>query len=748
LQPGDLVGGDVHEFQSYVLVNGVVRDALSWSVDRDLVGDLPEQVVSAAGLNQATGSIEWGTRDDVTGEVHPWDPSSGWIPMVGDRVQIYVTDGVTSWPQFVGVIDDATGAVGEYGVASKIVDNIDKFSVRMNLPALLDAMPPLDTGVPRRMRLSPRFYLATAMRRAGYYLTPADEDGCVMSMPGIGSMWPLIGTLVRSRRTTAPGASPLGGGTFMQDATADYQPSVARAANVSTSITLCIPSDMAGVVAVTCSYGSASLALRVGGGNVSARVNGAVTISADRSGATIVQVLMRNGQIRLRSNTGLDHSAAASTGSGSTLMSNIQIYADGEGKFSGVQVAHPSVGREFSALGFTPTAVIGTGAFHEALAAGRATEDMTAKELLDEIGQALLIPFWIDEAGIARAVASDVLRSRPPVRTLTTLDDIKNLSWRRDLLGARTRVSANYEAATVNRRADYSLEVWASNEATVLGSNETHDTLIETPSDEAWIMVNEGLTVPGVSSLSAANKGIGTLAGGLYTDGVNEEWAVLPADVLTVALTRIKQGVWRVRHTTKTLAAGKQVELRTWSSTFSGRTELWPYWWDKELPRLRAKALVKFVDKTFGPVTAGSVGPELTHDCKSWATGNLETNETTVIENIVNFIAAHVTNPEPIIEGLDIVYDPRLQLGDVVTVSSPSLLGVEFRCLIVGVSLGADGAYSQSLKVRIISVTQTGITYQQFADAWGHSASYETFNTAWSALSTYQEFNTNPLEGA
>jgi len=341
-----------------------------------------------------------------------------------------------------------------------------------------------------------------------------------------------------------------------------------------------------------------------------------------------------------------------------------------------------------------------------------------------------------------------VLRSRPPVRTLTTLDDIKNLSWRRDLLGARTRVSANYEAATVNRRADYSLEVWASNEATVLGSNETHDTLIETPSDEAWIMVNEGLTVPGVSSLSAANKGIGTLAGGLYTDGVNEEWAVLPADVLTVALTRIKQGVWRVRHTTKTLAAGKQVELRTWSSTFSGRTELWPYWWDKELPRLRAKALVKFVDKTFGPVTAGSVGPELTHDCKSWATGNLETNETTVIENIVNFIAAHVTNPEPIIEGLDIVYDPRLQLGDVVTVSSPSLLGVEFRCLIVGVSLGADGAYSQSLKVRIISVTQTGITYQQFADAWGHSASYETFNTAWSALSTYQEFNTNPLEGA
>lgn len=745
--PGELRSSDIREYQSYILVNGVIREALSWSVSRGLSGDLPEQVTSGAGITQATGSVEWGTVDPVTKEVHPWDPSSGWIPMAGDRVQIYVTDGVTDWPQFVGVIDDATGAIGEYGVASKIVDNIDKFSARMDLPALLDAMPPIDQGAPRRMRLSPRFYLMAAMRRAGYFMSPQAEDGCVLSVPAIGSMWPLLGTLTRCQRNSDPTGSPIGN-VYMADVNAKYTPMVGRPATTPMSMSFGVPADNAGEVRMTCNYGDKNITMIFQNGQIRVSVNWVYVITKPADSATIFQLLLKNGQVRLRSNKGLDVSAAVSIGSGTTVLSRVDIVTATNGFVNGIQVSHPASTKEFEAVNFTPTATVTTGQFHEALAAGRGTEDMTAKELLDEIGQALLMPFWIDEAGNAKVIASDVLRNRAPVRTLTTLDDIKSLSWRRDLLGIRTQVSANYDSATINRRADYSLEVWASNESIVMGSNESHDTLIETPSDEAWIMVDEGLTIPGFSPLDKANKGIGTLAGGLYTDGVNEEWAFLPADVLTVDITRPKHGVWKIHHQTKALAAGKQVELRTWSGTFTGNTELWPYWWDKELPRLRAKAFVKFVQKTLGPVTAGKVGPELVHDCKTWATGHLETNETTIVQRIIDFIATQVTNPEPVIEGMDVVYDPRLQLGDVVTVSSPSLLGVEFRCLITGVDLSAGDSYTQSLTVRIISVTQTGVTYKQFADAWGGTASYETFNTAWGAISTYTDFNNDPLEGA
>ncbi|ALQ32204.1 hypothetical protein ATC04_17785 [Arthrobacter sp. YC-RL1] len=142
-------------YTSRVLVNGVVRPHLSWSVDRDLVGDLPEQVVAAGGVAQASGSIVWASDEDVSdGGRNPWNPSTGWIPAEGDKVQIFAGDGTSEWSQFVGVIDSSTGDIGG-GFQSKIVDRIDDFSRKVRLPALVDVMPPVEGQTAfRRFRLS------------------------------------------------------------------------------------------------------------------------------------------------------------------------------------------------------------------------------------------------------------------------------------------------------------------------------------------------------------------------------------------------------------------------------------------------------------------------------------------------------------------------------------------------------------------------------------------------------------------
>lgn len=747
MQPGSLVFSDVQAYKSRILVNGIERTHLSWDLGRDLSGDLPEQVVSGAGITQASGTVTWGTFDDVSGVVNPWNPASGWIPIEGDRVQIFVSDGVTEWQQFEGVVDDAGGDVSSYGITSKIVDRIDDFSRKVNLPAILGIMPPTtSTGEFRRIGLSPRFHLMMAMRRAGYFVTPPAEFGCVVSVPAVGSMWPLLGECTSCNATSDSSLTPTQVGVFTADVTANYTPTAPRAVGTTTQITLCTNGTNAGTQTVTLYYGSNTVALRVGGTNVSVRINGAIVITQSTSNATIYQVLLKGGQATLRTNKGLNASAAFDTGSGAQEMTRVQVYADANARFNGVQVSHPTqASHEFASVNFEPTATVGTGAMHDAIAASLSTKDTTCAEHLDDIGQALLIPFWIDETGKAQAVQSDVLRARPYSRVLTTKDDVTSLSWSRNLLGARSQVSATYDAMTVNLRRDYSLEVWASSEAVSLGPNEEHFQFAETPDDEAWIMVDESPTIPGIDTLTEANKGIGTLAGGIYTDGVNEDWATLPSNpVLAVSLSKMNEGVWRFKNTTAALTAGKQVELRTWSSTFTGNTELWPYWWDKELARLRAKGLVKRVQKTREPSIIGSRGPELVHDCGPWATGHLEANETTVVDQLIDYISGQVIDPQPTIDGLGIIADPRLQLGDVVLIRSEALLGVELRCLIVGVDLsfGSDG-FRQNLSVRIISHTRISITY----DEWTTNSELQTYDqfTALPAQ-TYDQFTT-ALEG-
>lgn len=122
---------------------------------------------------------------------------------------------------------------------------------------------------------------------------------------------------------------------------------------------------------------------------------------------------------------------------------------------------------------------------------------------------------------------------------------------------------------------------------------------------------------------------------------------------------------------------------------------------------------------------------------------SVETDNTIIQTRIADFIARQVSTPAPVIDGLSVIYDPRRQLGDVITTSSPNLMGVELRALIVGISNSAGDSFEQSLSVRIISAKSTFTTYDQLAAAWS-GGNYASLQTAWAALN-YNALEANPL---
>ena len=752
MQAGTLVGSDVRAYASRVLVNGVQRPVLSWSVDRDLVGDLPDQVVAGGGVAQATGSIQWDSGENVSdGSLNPWNSSTGWIPKAGDRVQIFAGDTESEWSQFVGVIDEPAGGVGD-GMSSTIIDRLDDLSRKVSIPALLLSMPPVEVGGTwRRVGVSTLHHMNTALRRGGFYTTPPAEFGCVVDVPMQGSCWPLVGGVATCHRTsdpnTAPGVASAPWGTSRYDLTAVYTPAVSRAGSVPVQFTIMCTPEHAGNAWVTLAYGTKSIAVLITASTIWLTVNGAAAGNIPLSGASIIQVLHKDGVLTAKTNAGRTVSTGVSLGA-TVALEKVTVTAAVAARIAGLQVSHPTQPHhEFGSVGFASSATINVGAMHTGNFALPAIDNESARDVIEKIGKATLRPFWIDETGAAKIIASDALRGSASVQTITTLDDIQSLSWRSSLLGVRSEVSATYLRPMITVRQTPSIEVWSQSQSIVLQSLEEHEEVVEAPTDEDWVLVDEQPKILGINNLEEINRGVASVFGGIYTDGANEAWASFPGtDKLTATMTRLGPRTWSLKHSAKTMPATHQVELRMKSAEQVGSDGLWPFWWGHLLGIIRAKGLVKWVQSTRNPSIAGLFGPPLELDFGPWATGGIG-SETESIDAITSFVAEQVTTPQATIDSVRVGFDPRRQLGDVITIDSPGFMGVRLKCLIVGISNSAGRAYEQSLKVRIISTEKTFTTYAEFEQAWGPVDNYGAFETAWETLSSYDDFNADPLRG-
>lgn len=741
MQAGNLVSSDAQAFTSRVLVAGVQREIISWSVNRELSGDLPAQAVAASGITQATGSIVFAGEDVEDTARNPWNRSTGWLPTEGDRVEIYAGDGVTEWKQFHGLIDRTTGSIGE-GFQSTIIDDYDSLSVRFEHDSILRVMPPLADGDPRRgVGLSTYYYVNAAARNAGYFCTPPHEYDAAVTVPAQGSMWPVHGTFRSGGNYTGDGGThhsswPAPWGISVGNANVTYSPRVNYPSTTAVQMTAMIAPDHNSNFYLTAFYGEAnSLELAVTSNRIAlARINGVQVASLLMGSDSTIAILYKDGVATLKASGG-----ATSSGSGvvgGSNMSSVVIRAHQDARVAGLQVSHPnSISREFASLGFVPNFIpdyrSGALLLLGLMDAGPAIVGETTQGVLERISKATLSPMWIDETGVLRFANSPLLRALLPVRTVTTLDDVTSLDWESGLLSSRSRVRVQGRKPAINFSLFRTRVAYRGSGS--LSSGDVDEQFIGPEDDQDWIMVDSTLTMLGPTNWAVYNANVDSVSGVYYEQDGN----AISATGKTVDVTLQKLGLrqYKLTHTASAFPAGVTAQL----ATHPDSVDLYPRNRNQGLPRINARALVEWADEEVTPTAAGGIGPELVHEAEYWVS---RTNETEILERIASYIQSQTTTPSPTITGLSIDPDPRLQLGDRITIASPDFMGVTMNALIVGVDSSFGGSYAQSLTVRITSASSTFTTYAEF-NASGGALTYAQWQALGPVPETYAEFNTS-----
>lgn len=733
MQAGDLVSGDVVTYVSRILVNGVQRYG-EWSVDRELSGDLPAQVVAVSGITQATGSVNWFQEKDVVSRpLNPWNPV-GWFPRRGDRVEVFVGDGTTEWKRFHGLVDKTTGDL-EGGFQSTLIDDYDKLSAPVSHRAMLRIMPPeaSDGSEPYRgVGLHPIYYVDYALRQAGFFCTPSREFDTALYVPLQGSAWPQYGSVSASTGHLNT-ITPWGFG--VRGLTASYVPGSLRTMGGTVQVSLMVAPDHASSTDVYVDYGSAAdhLRLTVDGSRVAiALKNGIEVCRVSLGSGTLVSMLAKSGTISLRTNLGATASGAF-TASG-VSMSAVRLNAGVSSSVAGLQVSHPAVAtHDHASTKWVPSAVLDTSSVYLTgiMDAGPTIEDRAASGLLDEINNAVLSAMWIDETGVMRWANSDTLRERAPVRTVTTLDDIFSLEWEDGLLAtaSRVRVTGRKPAITKGRWKNL---VLARGNGESMKSGDELTIFLEPEGDEDWIIPSlDFIEVGGSAGIWNSYNNPAYSAVGLYysTDGGETTVSGLGTTITTEAI-----GLQKVLVKYMAGAWPSDVEGVVATSPVAGT--LWPKNRNNDLPRLVGRGRVRWMDEAVSATGAGGPGPELVHDVGVWAN---RTDRTTMLDRYASYLQSQTAMPEPVITGMSIAPDPRLQLGDVVTVKS-SLIGVSLDVLITSVSESfGSGGLAMDLGVRVISADVTGVTYEQFNG--GGNLTYAQLNVLAPTPQTYGQFN-------
>lgn len=735
MQAGSLVSNDVLALSSRVLVAGVERAHESWSVARDIVGDFPDQVAAGGGIRQATGTIVWAEQPDVTDTAsNPWNTGAGWLPKSGEVVSVRVSDGVTEWPQFVGVIDETTGDAG--GTAqSSIIDYTDYLNREVEHSTVFRQHPPTVEGQQLMgVGMGPAYPIDRALRACGFNCTPRREAGALVSVPAQISLWPELGTLVDSGHI--PTNYRTAWGWVMGDFDADYKPFGSLMRTDPVQLTARVAAEHSGTFTLDAVYGSDIVRLMVTPSRgVIARLNGSNVASLPSMGAeTIVTLLVKNGvwTIKTPSATATG-SLAIPAGSDLTL---VTATATLPSAVAGMQVSKPTPATEFASLGHIDSYFSETRGLSGTMNVLRSFNRRKAVDLITEISKATLQPFWFDEVGRLQLVASDVLLLRGSVQTVTTLDDITKLSWQDSRLSVRSKVTVQYQEPSVNASQYSNITLWQGNGET-LESGQVASFIATEPADEDWAEIDNGATITGVETF---NQGRGTRVGSYLEDSAGD-WVASTGYTTWSAIERIGNETTKYTVTAGTIPVGKSLVIG-----FPKPSGYHPRFQGVGAPIIRGRGKAVWADMAVSSAITGPAGfPELIHDAGPWLS---QTGSTILQTRIADFIAEQVTTPRPVITGMEVIYDPRRQLGDVITISSPDYMGVEMTALIVGVRNSAGDSFTQALDVRTISSKSTFTTYADHEAAYPDSLSYEQWRLLYPGTTTYTGFNADPLRGA
>lgn len=736
--------------RAVVKIDGQPIEVSSLGLDSEIGSAMPDQAAAAGGgIVATTGDLVTVPAQDSSRVVDggPWGP----VFPKNEHVTIDVGYGEALVRQFTGWIDGLSGSPLQASRSVQLIDEVDALDQRVTIPPMLSAMPTRltsQTGY-RLVSLSPLYITDRVLRACGFYATPQAWGQCVFSAPMMGSSWPEIGDVDVSHGYTDPDDRgphhvKTHWGAGVRNGFVQWLPDMSQWSgrlNRSFQMITVVAHRSAATASTrwTCWWGDYGVRFQVDSARqVYARiihgdtVLGGVTLSASlvEDADVFTARIDPDGTVQLFASNGQQDTATVSlpTAMRSSNLTLVELDANEHAiAIGGLQASFSS----WNAHNIARNAHLATYSFVNNLWATRGYENVRARDVLREQAEANLDAMWLDEHGHFRWISRHDLEEGAPVGTLTSTADLLDLPWQYPVKSdfSRVEVSSSFPNRSYSRRT--AITVWqGSNQSMDSGDEST--TIINVPSDEEWIDVATPVRFP-AAPLADVRRGRGSLYGGVLTrDNEQDDYATG---------SQLYQTFRRINHSTFAIEsranppAGWTVEQRFLDRAY-GRFD------EEKLPILRARAKIQWEDRHNTGASTGLVGrPILEHDAGPWVQRDDE------VQNLADWIAARVTNAEPILSGVPIVPDPRIQKGDVYWLQDTDAYRVRLRVLVMATSLrfeaGPPAELSQSIMCRVIEIQRTGTTLDEHDKVW-EDDTLDAHDDFWSG-STLAEHDADPL---
>lgn len=680
---------NVMEPAAQVVIGNKLRPTVdSWAVTREISSGHPQRLSAGSGIVAATAEADIATTAPVGTTLNSLisadKPFSD-----GDRCVIeagYM--GGQTHRLITGLVSELSHGIEDSAYSISATDRIDRLNKSFSHEALIDVMPPHPSEtVPRSVGLYAEYLVDYAIRRANFQATFQPQGQVAVHAPLQGSVWPHTGTLRRSgdvqndintgvRFARTPWGYGLTNGSCL------FEP-LHRVPGSRFEIVLYTDRPgHTGIGVAGAEFDSGKKAeLRITQAGAEAYINSTLVVSL-KSSAEIYCLSVTNGVWTLADNAG-----GRATGSGQ-VNGNFaygHLSATGGAVIGGYSVSTPPTGVSlYSVTLWERTAFFKCGILHEPLLASRDEWETNVASFLKEVSEAMLTAMWLDEQGNFHWVHPNILRAGTAVAEYTTNKSLFSYNLTNRLASKIGKVSVQYERPEITRSNQARRTVWQGSGET-LGPNEAVNYMVEPAADEILVGVD---TVYRVAHDLQYRPGNHSFVGG-STDSD-------PQTLVTgysMTWEKVKHGLWKlyIRNNTSSdmiQRIPKDAGFRKWVE-------------GENLPVIRAKGYAKFVKDFYTSTVTGEGDREYTHDAGKWV------QRPTHAQRLADYMAAHLTVGIVEIEGIEIVPDFGLQLGDHIRLKDPVVANLLVDGVVFSIEVGGAGPdVYMRLKISVTRVAE------------------------------------------
>ena len=706
--PGPVIDADVT-----IRVNGVVREHVSMDWAGDTTGGLPEQVVSAGtGMRSRTGTILWAQEDVQAEPPHPLRQTGGWPPREGDEVVIDSTVDTGSGPytfrRFTGRLGRTTGSLTDGTLASQITDTLgDALQEMVTVPPLA-WRPGAD---PSSWTVAYR-----AFEAAGLGHLPPPDDDVIAHFTGQGETSAVAGTVVDQGGVSGDNEY----GTWFR--TARIAPAASPARQGRDIHVIGRGGHLwASWLQVTLSDGTQVRLDCTKDGAMTASLNGSAIWTGAWTGAEQYPVLafqLLTGGVRVWTSrtrfaqvipATISRTATVTEVSGwvAGLAARYLTYASSGTDVVASAPAHPLRWFESSLSGGSVRAT-------------RGVENVRARQVVDAWGEATLNAVWMDEHGVPTTRPRDHLLASAAARTVHVQERVLDGTWSVGDDQVRSGVIVNGEEGLLDypSTAQHLATLYQETSSRSVESSEVIERFISVPTEEEWGPVDLTPSKFGVDPMLGSLPRVGTWIAAVSSLSNSsddpETWVHQNGITYTATFERLGQRTLKVTETVANISAGRTVYLKT---PLEG-TQIHYTFRGVASPTIRGFWKSTWADYQVRSELQGPAWAEpLVLEAGSWLTP-------AEAQAVADVLAAEVTSPIPTLSGVQVLWDPTRQIGDVEEWVAHTKDGAESwraRVLVTGYSEAWTGRVpEQSVDVRVISWTDPldGKTYNDLAAAY------------------------------